>query len=476
MKINLPTPRKWNRYCYLRSMRIDSKHLSFDISHVNSFRLIVFLAIAFLFSACAQPSSNVANPAPTNSAPANPAPAKSAPPVVGNLANANITVTLPLVDALLAEESFVNEVKSILQLSDEQIQKLKDAARNDVLNLDENNSDDPARSTSASARKAEKTVKDALGDEKASQFLSLMRDRIAGTGADQLAVSAPNSVPTDTRIVVNIPGYRMDVFENGQLKKTYRIGIGYPEFPLPTGLRRAETIIFNPEWTPPDEPWVKGKFKAGKTVEAGSKDNPLGPIKIPIGLPSLIHGGKSPGRIGTFASHGCVGLTNAQVKDFALQLSSLSGSPLNQETIAKYLADKTDTKNLKLNSPVPVELRYETIVVEDGTLKIFRDVYERGTNTEENLRKVLEAAGASLDNFSQTDREQIIAGLQKMAYDATGNPVDENGSGGSNANSTKATKSTGKVTRNIKGQKEIVFELAQLKGKGYPAPVNPMNQ
>ena len=112
----------------------------------------------------------------------------------------------------------------------------------------------------------------------------------------------------------------MDLFEDGKLVKSYKIGIGYPEFPLPTGLRKAETIIFNPTWTPPDEPWVEspgGKIKIGERIEAGDKLNPLGSIKIPIGLPSLIHGGKAPAKLGGFASHGCVGLTNAQVKDFA---------------------------------------------------------------------------------------------------------------------------------------------------------------
>src|SRR6185436_18732100 len=105
-----------------------------------------------------------------------------------------------------------------------------------------------------------------------------------------------NEVPTDTRVIVNTPAYRMDVFDAGRLVKSYKIAIGYPEFPLPTGERKARTIIFNPSWTPPDEPWV-AKMKgvtAGEKVEAGSRLNPLGPIKIPIGGPSLIHGGKSP--------------------------------------------------------------------------------------------------------------------------------------------------------------------------------------
>jgi len=87
-------------------------------------------------------------------------------------------------------------------------------------------------------------------------------------------------------------------------------------------MRTADTVIFNPTWTVPDEEWAEemNNVKVGETVEAGSKNNPLGWIKVPIGLPNLIHGGKAPAKIGTFASHGCVGLTNAQIKDFAMLL------------------------------------------------------------------------------------------------------------------------------------------------------------
>jgi murein L,D-transpeptidase YcbB/YkuD len=66
------------------------------------------------------------------------------------------------------------------------------------------------------------------------------------------ARNAANRVPSDSRIVVNAPAYRMDVFDAGRLIKSYKIGIGYPQFPLPTGLRKAKVIIFNPTWTPPD--------------------------------------------------------------------------------------------------------------------------------------------------------------------------------------------------------------------------------
>ena len=342
-------------------------------------------------------TGNTANPA--NAAP----PANAAQPAPETAANSNVPVTLPLIDAMLADEAFTNELRSNLQLTDEELQKLRDAARNGVLQLSYED-DDAARSTSAATGQAQSAVREILGNERSTRFMALIRTKSAGIDQAQFADVEPNSVPTDTRIVVNAPAYRMDVFENGQLKKSYKIGIGYPEFPLPAGLRRAETVIINPTWTPPDEPWVKGKFAPGKTVEAGSKDNPLGILKIPIGLPSLIHGGKVASRLGTFASHGCVGLTNDQARDFAVQLAALGGSPLSQEEIRKFNAQKTETKEHKLQNPVPVELRYETIVVQDGKLYIYRDVYERGTNTEENLRRVLEAAGLSLDSINPQSR------------------------------------------------------------------------
>lgn len=375
-----------------------------------------------------------------------------------------IPITLPVVDALLADEEFVTEFRQTVQPSDEQFDKLKNAARDGVLKLGENGSEDANRSTRASRSEADKQIREILGNDGGEKFLGLARRYWAG---GNIALSAkPNEVPVDTRIVINAPAYRMDVFRDGQLLKSYKVGIGYPEFPLPVGVRTAKTIIFNPTWTPPDEPWVKGEYQPGKTVEAGSKKNPLGFIKIPIGLPSLIHGGKDPSRLGTFASHGCVGLTNPLIQDFAAQLATLSGTQLTPEQIKQYEKQRKETTELDLARDVPVELRYETIVVEDGKLRIFRDVYEHGTNTEENLNRVLQVYGVSMSNFSPEEQAQVRDALSKMAIDAQGKPVEE-----ANSNSEKKPTSS-RVTRNVKGSKEIVIEIAALRGKGYPAPVN----
>jgi lipoprotein-anchoring transpeptidase ErfK/SrfK len=419
-----------------------------------------------MFASCVQPPPQPSN-IKTNSNIANANVAQASPSPTQERENAT-AFTLPLLDALLTDENFVNEAKTSLPLTDEELQKLKDTARNAVLDLSDESSNDNVRSTKLAAAEAKKRVQEVIGAEKTTRLIALVNKSTTGTAS--LPESKPNSVPTDTRIVVNAPAYRMDVFDQGKLVQSYKIGIGYPEFPLPSGLRSAKSIIFNPSWTPPDEPWVKGKVAPGKKVEAGSKLNPLGPIKIPIGLPSLIHGGKSPSRLGTFASHGCVGLTTPQIEDLVPKLSALAGHQITTADVKEYAKAKTETKEVNLDKPIPVELRYETIVVENGVLRIYRDVYEKGTNTEENLKKVLETFGVSLDQLSADMRTKILDGLKQMASDAQGEPVDENGPK-SDKESAKDANKTGHVTKNIKGAKMVEFRLPELAGKGYPAPV-----
>jgi lipoprotein-anchoring transpeptidase ErfK/SrfK len=472
-------------------------------------------ALSFLLTLCFAGCQPATTNAPATNANAN-APNvnvananAAATPVANTGAGANSQpVTLAVLDALFADDSFTRDLKSRLQLTDDQIARLRKAAGEERAGLRE--SDEQSGTTTGATERANAKVREIVGADKADQFFALASERWSGNdsgasssseagGKMSATADKPNAVPTDTRVVVNAPAFRMDVFEQGRLVKSYKVGIGYPEFPLPAGMRKANTIIFNPEWTPPDEPWVEvagSKVKVGEKVAAGSRLNPLGPIKIPIGLPSLIHGGKSPARLGNFASHGCVGLTNELVQDFTRELARLGGTELNDEQIKTYAKNPTETKSVKLDHAVPVELRYETMVVtDDGKLHVYRDVYDRGTNTEENLRAVLQAHGVSLDQLSEQERAQALAAVRQMARDATGNPADGGGTErpdtGANASKKTANKNASNqngagraadknentagaaaphVTRNVKGQKEIVIEIAALRGKGYPVP------
>ena len=405
------------------------------------FSLIATLTIA---TACAPAQNNSNSPAVTQTT-ATSSPSPSASP---SAPAQTVQITLPLLDALLAENGFVRELKDKGKLSDEQIESLKRASQSEINRLRETNAEETDGTDTDAPTRAEDQLRSILGEEKATQVTAIANEYWAkgdptaeGAGNNGFEMlPGPNAVPTDTRVVVNIPAFRMDLFQNGSLVKSYKVGIGYPEFPLPFGLRKAQSVIFNPSWTPPDSPWVAKMKNAtpGERIEPGSKDNPLGPIKIPIGLPSLIHGGKSPAKIGKFASHGCVGLTNAQIKDFAMLLMKAGNKEVSEEEVAQYLENKTQTKNVKLGQTIPVELRYETIVLEDGKLHIYRDVYGQDTNTEENLRRVLETHGAKLEDLSAEQRQQALDALKQLP----------------------------------KGKNEVVIDVGTLAGKGYPVAVN----
>jgi lipoprotein-anchoring transpeptidase ErfK/SrfK len=456
---------------------------------MKAMKTIRTLTIGMIIALLISVAGCVTEPA-NNSNSASPSPSVSPSPTATERSAVDVPVTLPVLDALLSDDGFRAKLKSQVALSDAEIAQLQQIASDQVTKLRQANAEDQTGSAEESRQQAAEAIRGAVGKEKAKQLFALAQEywvkgneeSTADNTADSVSATGPNAVPKDTRVVVNIPAYRMDVFREGELVKSYKIGIGYPEFPLPTGMRKAQSIVFNPTWTPPDEPWV-AKMKnvsVGEKVDAGSKLNPLGPIKIPIGLPSLIHGGKSPAKLGTFASHGCVGLTTPQVQDFAKLLAQTSGTELSDALIQSHLKDKSQTKVVKLDRAVPVELRYETIVAEDGKLHIYKDVYDQDSNTEENLRAVLQANNVSMEDLSEAERTQVLSALNAMSRhpqsDTAVKAANTAPSPTSAVNSTtnKAEKkAAAAITKPIaKNQKEVVIEIAALKGKGYPVAVN----
>ncbi len=472
-------------------------------------------------------SSQLANSTPAATATPNPTPT----PVI---AIKELPVTLPIIDALFfVDKGFSAALKSKLQLTDEQVAQLQQAAREETASLRET-SDDSSTTTTAAGEKAAAKVSAIIGAEKARQFADFALEHwraIGASGNDTVALSeeptplgtptimegAPSpsgtpaagtasspspsasaatasptsspaasvttgktavtasaafTAPADTRIVVNAPSHRMDIFQDGKLIKSYKVGIGYPEFPLPTGMRKATQIIFNPTWTAPDEPWVESSktVKVGQRIGAGDKMNPLGVIKIPIGMPSLIHGGKQPAKIGGYASHGCVGLTNKQVQSFAKVLARVGGVELTDEEIAKREQTRTETKIVKLKKTIPVELRYETMAVEDGKLHIYRDVYDRDTNVEENLESLLATYGVAMSDLSEEERKQVATAMSVAAPKSAEKPGTP-ATASEKAEQRKANIARQQLTTQMKTHKEMVVEIAALEGKGYPGPV-----
>ena len=388
------------------------------------------------------------------------------------------SVTLPVLDELFSDKIFTAALKSKLQLTNEQIAALQKVSSDELAKLHSSNAENQTAAAEDARARALKSIRELLGNEKTDEVFTLALERRSGQ-TDTVAtkdvltqLKGPNAVPPDTRIVVNIPAFRMDIFRDGTLLKSYKIGIGYQEFPLPTGFRKAEMIIFNPTWTQPNESWASNP---GAVVPAGDKGNPLGPIKVPIGGANLIHGGKALAKIGTFASHGCVGLTNDQVKEFAQVLAEATSTELKPERIAAFLKKKTRTQVVKLSKIVPVELRYETMVIQNGQLHVYRDVYSKNTNTEENLRAAFDANGVSFDSLTEEEKTQALDAVNAMSLHpkkqtAPKPTVASNQNSADKRTLVAERKAGAERQRKFRNQKEIVIDIASLSGKGYPPP------
>jgi hypothetical protein len=231
-------------------------------------------------------------------------------------------------------------------------------------------------------------------------------DKLTG-GHIEVAEFAPD-LP-DIHITLNVPSFRLSLWQDGKEVKFYYVGVGMKEHPLYIGDRKATEIIWNPAWIPPDSDWVddmKGVSR-GEIIKASDPRNPLGKMKIPLGDSYLIHQARGLGDLGNLVSHGCVRMLRPQLYDLAEKIIAARSLPVSPKRIA---AAKRSSKTftVRLEEPVPVDINYDTLVVEGGVLHIYPDVYDRGTNRLSRLRAELESSNVDLSNVSDDTLKRML--------------------------------------------------------------------
>jgi lipoprotein-anchoring transpeptidase ErfK/SrfK len=114
-------------------------------------------------------------------------------------------------------------------------------------------------------------------------------------------------------VTVSREGKTVRVFERGKLARTYRVAVGEPKYPTPTGQFSVQTMQKDPPWNVPHSEWA-GDL-AGKTIPGGDPKNPL--VARWIGFDGSVgfHGTKSIDSLGRAASHGCVRMNPGDVTD-----------------------------------------------------------------------------------------------------------------------------------------------------------------
>lgn len=247
---------------------------------------------------------------------------------------------------------------------------------------------------------------------------SARSDKLTGGRIEKTLLDPGNA---NIKLTLNLPAFQMTLWQDGKEVRSYPVGVGMLDFPIAIGLRDASSIEWNPVWIPPSSDWIDASstVKPGEIVLPTDPRNPLGKLKIPLGYGYLLHQAKGPGDMGSLVSHGCVRVLQADLYDLAEKIVAARSLDV---PAAKIAAAKRNKKTLiaPLTPPVPVEITYDTIVVEGGRLNIYPDVYNHKVNTIANVRKELKTSGVDDDRLTDSAIKRMIAaanGKKKFVVD-----------------------------------------------------------
>jgi len=270
-----------------------------------------------------------------------------------------------------------------------------------------NNTDATTNADNATARNANPTGSKANNENAANgEDESQRSDKAAGGRLTRAALKPDNP---DIRITVNVPAFLLTLWQNGKEVATYPVGVGREKFPIPVGERTANKIILNPAWIPPDSSWVRASSSVEpyERIPASDARNPLGKIKIPLGDAYLIHEAAKPSDIGSLVSHGCVRMLTDDIFDLTQKIARARNLDISNEEISRA-RDDSERRVVSLDQPIPVDINYDTEVVEGGTLYLYPDVYKRDTATVRRLRDELNANGVDASRLDDATLSEML--------------------------------------------------------------------
>jgi lipoprotein-anchoring transpeptidase ErfK/SrfK len=114
-------------------------------------------------------------------------------------------------------------------------------------------------------------------------------------------------------LIVDRPNFRINLYKDLKLDRSYGIALGKAGNDTPSGLYSIQNKQVDPIWNVPDSDWA-GEL-AGTTVPGGVPENPLKARWMGVYNGVGIHGTADEGSIGSNASHGCIRMRVAEVKE-----------------------------------------------------------------------------------------------------------------------------------------------------------------
>ncbi len=224
-------------------------------------------------------------------------------------------------------------------------------------------------------------------------------------------------------LLVNIPDYRLKLYENDEVKLNMAVIVGDSKFPTPIFSDKMSYVVLNPNWNIPDSiakselipkllknpnyladkgidiyaGWnantekVDSKdvldgailqneeyLKSFRFSQNSNKDNPLGKMKFMFPNKHAVYIHDTPAKY-LFAnarrafSHGCIRLSKPQ--DLLTTIANEDPN-LDINKANEILANETSEKSIGLNKKIPIHIVYLTSWVdENGVLQFREDIY-----------------------------------------------------------------------------------------------------
>jgi murein L,D-transpeptidase YcbB/YkuD len=232
--------------------------------------------------------------------------------------------------------------------------------------------------------------------------------------------------PEAEYILINLPAYELEVIARDSVQRRHRVVVGKPETPTPTLSSRLSYFTLAPDWHVPQSiatkeilprlkkdpgylyrnnyrltdaqgrgrnPWhinwanVTEENFNFTVRQSACCDNALGNIVFRFANPYSVYLHDTPARAlfksaGRALSHGCIRLQNPML--LAAYLLRREGRPVQLPT-EDECAEMPRPRDVRLNRPLPLYVRYATCTAENGQLRFLADVYHR----DEALRQAL---------------------------------------------------------------------------------------
>jgi hypothetical protein len=205
--------------------------------------------------------------------------------------------------------------------------------------------------------------------------------------------TAPLDTSTDLRLALNVPAYRLDVLEHGDVTRAIRVAVGQPKYRTPLGHFRIDYAVWNPWWRPPASEWARKE-----RPKAPGWSNPVGRVKLHVTGLVFLHGTPMDTSLGSAASHACVRMSNADAIALARLVHAYAGPPMPPTLLDELSADTAWTRTLALSRSVPIDIEYRLAEVRDSDLVLYFDVYRFAgarvpTTEEQGIRALRDLRG-----------------------------------------------------------------------------------